>query len=89
MNRDWFDKDFYKTLGVSESATDKEITKAYRKLARDLHPDKNPGDLYATQRFQNLAIACEPLYATESGLLAAIASAVYPFPLEHTLHSTL
>ena len=38
--RDWFEKDFYKTLAVSESATDKEVTKAYRKLARELHPDK-------------------------------------------------
>ena len=41
--REWFEKDFYKVLGVSETATDKEITRAYRKLAKELHPDTHPG----------------------------------------------
>ena len=49
--REWFEKDYYKILGVPESATAKEITKAYRKLARELHPDANPGDTSA-ERFQ-------------------------------------
>ena len=39
--REWFEKDYYKVLGVSPTATDKEITKAYRALARKYHPDSN------------------------------------------------
>ena len=42
--REWFEKDYYKILGVSESADAKEVTRAYRKLARENHPDANPGD---------------------------------------------
>ena len=41
--REWFEKDYYKVLGVSETATDKEIRRAYRKLAKEHHPDSNPG----------------------------------------------
>ena len=41
--REWFEKDYYKILGVSSTATDKEITSAYRKLAKQYHPDTNPG----------------------------------------------
>ncbi len=41
--REWFEKDYYKTLGVPSSATAKEITSAYRKLAKKHHPDTNPG----------------------------------------------
>jgi len=41
--REWFEKDYYKVLGVSKTATDKEITRSYRKLAKQYHPDTNAG----------------------------------------------
>jgi len=59
--REWFEKDYYKTLGVEKGATAKEITKAYRKLARDLHPDKNPGDAAAEEKFKDVAAAYDVL----------------------------
>jgi molecular chaperone DnaJ len=55
--RDWIEKDFYAELGVSQSAPADEIKKAYRKLARDLHPDKNPGDTRAEARFKAVSEA--------------------------------
>ncbi|MFO1536502.1 MAG: DnaJ domain-containing protein, partial [Actinomycetota bacterium] len=59
--REWFEKDYYKVLGVDASATDKDITRAYRKLAKELHPDANPGDTVAEERFKEVSAAHEVL----------------------------
>ena len=55
--REWYEKDYYKILGVSDTATAKEITKAYRKLARESHPDANPGNDAAENRFKEISAA--------------------------------
>jgi molecular chaperone DnaJ len=56
--REWFETDFYKVLGVSQEATDKEITRAYRKLAKQYHPDSNPG---SEDRFKEISAAYDVL----------------------------
>jgi molecular chaperone DnaJ len=56
--REWFEKDYYRTLGVPEGATAKEITRAYRKLAKENHPDANPG---REDRFKEISAAYDVL----------------------------
>ncbi len=56
-SQDWFEKDFYATLGVPQDADGAAIKKAYRKLARDLHPDHNVGNAKAEDRFKEIGEA--------------------------------
>lgn len=58
-------RDFYQILGVSRSANTNQIKKAYRKLAKELHPDKNVDDPDATRKFQDLGAAYEVLSDAE------------------------
>src|ERR1700744_4824196 len=53
--------DYYKVLGVGKNASDEEIKKAYRKLARQYHPDRNPGDKKAEERFKEISQAHDVL----------------------------
>ena len=56
--REWFEKDYYKVLGVADTATAKEIGRAYRKLAKQYHPDANPG---SEEKFKEVSAAYDVL----------------------------
>ncbi|MFW2383098.1 MAG: DnaJ domain-containing protein, partial [Acidimicrobiales bacterium] len=56
-NSEWFEKDYYKVLGVASDAPAKDIKKAYRKLASRYHPDKNKGDAKSEERFKEISAA--------------------------------
>lgn len=56
-SQDWFEKDFYKILGIAKDAPEAEIKKSYRKLARQFHPDSNPGDAKAEAKFKEISEA--------------------------------
>lgn len=60
-SQDWIDKDFYGVLGVSKDATDAEIKKAYRTLAKKHHPDRHPDDPEAEARFKEISEAHDVL----------------------------
>lgn len=56
-SQDWFDKDFYAVLGVSRDVSEADLKKTYRKLARQYHPDSNPGDAKAEAKFKEISEA--------------------------------
>src|SRR5210317_763588 len=56
-SQDWLEKDFYQVLGVSKDASVSDIKKTYRSLARQFHPDSNPGDAAAEARFKEISEA--------------------------------
>lgn len=64
-SQDWFDKDFYKTLGVSKDVSDADLKKTYRKLARTYHPDSNQGDAAAEAKFKEISEAYAVLSDSE------------------------
>jgi molecular chaperone DnaJ len=59
--REWFEKDYYAVLGLKKGATEKEITRAYRKLAKQHHPDANPNNKEAEERFKDISAAYDVL----------------------------
>ncbi|MBJ7513792.1 MAG: molecular chaperone DnaJ [Acidimicrobiia bacterium] len=61
VQREWFEKDYYAVLGVPKGSTEKEITRAYRQLAKKFHPDANPGDAPAEERFKEISAAYDVL----------------------------
>ncbi|QDE36222.1 J domain-containing protein [Microbacterium foliorum] len=64
-SQDWFDKDFYKILGVSKDVSDADLKKTYRKLARKYHPDSNQGDEKAEAKFKEISEAYSVLSDAE------------------------
>ena len=64
-SQDWFEKDFYQTLGLPKDASEGDIKKTYRKLARQYHPDSNPGDAKAEAKFKEISEAFSVLSDTE------------------------
>ncbi len=65
-SQDWLEKDFYQVLGVSKDVSEAELKKVYRKLARESHPDQNPGDAKAETRFKEISEAYSVLSDPES-----------------------
>jgi len=57
VRREWLEKDYYEVLGVDRGASEKEISAAYRRLAKQHHPDNNPGDAAAEARFKDISEA--------------------------------
>ncbi len=66
MNPDWADKDFYKILGVGKSASQDDIKKTYRKLAKEFHPDANPDNAKAEARFKEVSEAYDVIGSADS-----------------------
>ncbi len=65
--KDFFTKDYYQILDISRNASDEEIKKAYRRLALKCHPDRNPDDSYAEEKFKEISEAYGVLIDPEKG----------------------
>lgn len=82
-SQDWFEKDFYKVLGVSKDITQAELKKTYRKLARKYHPDSNPGDAKAEAKFKEIseanAVLSDPEQRAEYDQMRAMGSGMPRF----------
>ena len=61
VQTDWLEKDYYALLGVPETASEQDVSRAYRKLARELHPDVNPDKAGAEERFKEVSAAYDVL----------------------------
>lgn len=76
-SNDWFDKDFYAVLGVAKDVSAADLKKQYRKLARQFHPDSNPGDAAAEARFKEIseahAVLSDPKQRQEYDAVRAMA----------------
>jgi molecular chaperone DnaJ len=59
--REWFEKDYYSVLGVAKDASEKEISRAYKKLAKEFHPDANQNNAAAEERFKEVSAAYDVL----------------------------
>ncbi|MER7797444.1 DnaJ C-terminal domain-containing protein [Microbacterium sp. NPDC096154] len=77
-SQDWFEKDFYKVLGVSKDVSAADLKKTYRKLARQYHPDSNPGDAAAEAKFKEIseayAVLSDPAQKEEYDQIRAMGS---------------
>ncbi|WP_438352128.1 DnaJ C-terminal domain-containing protein [Microbacterium sp. CJ88] len=77
-SQDWFDKDFYKVLGVAKDVSEADLKKTYRKLARKYHPDSNQGDAAAEATFKEIseayAVLSDPEQRTEYDQIRAMGS---------------
>ena len=78
--KDWVEKDYYKILGVSKDASAEEIKKAFRKIARDNHPDQNPDNKKAEARFKEAseanAVLSDPAKRKEENRFGGVAPGV-------------
>ncbi len=61
IRREWLEKDYYRVLGVPTNASQADVKKAYRKLAQKNHPDANPGNKEAEERFKEISVAYDVL----------------------------
>lgn len=91
-SNDWLDKDYYAVLGVSKGVSDKDLKKAYRKLARQYHPDQNPGNREAEEKFKTIgeayAVLSDPAQRKKYDALRAMAAGGSRFRAGASRHGT-